>query len=126
MGSHTAGTAFQPYTVRQPFEVFDRGGVLHFFAAAAVARLTPRRRLGHLFPWHFADLPVAVIQCDDRRIAERLGLPTRSRPLDAAIHLGYLFAILNSPSPPGHHLTTQRSADESQSDAITAGSCRDT
>jgi hypothetical protein len=105
MGFRPAGNAFKPNTAGPFCDVFGRGGVLHFLAAAAVARPTPRRRFNHLFPWRFADLPVAVIQCDDRRIAERLGLPTRSRPLDAAIHLGYLFAILGYPSPPGHHLT---------------------
>jgi hypothetical protein len=98
MGFRPAGNAFKPNTAGPFFDISGRGGVLHFLAAAAVARPTPRRRLDRSFPWHFADLPVAVIQSDDRRIAERLGLPAKTRALDTPIHFGYFSAI-----PTRHH-----------------------
>jgi len=47
MGSCTARTAFQPYTIGKSCEVVSRGGVLHFLATAAVTRAAPRLRFNY-------------------------------------------------------------------------------
>ena len=42
MGSRTAGAALEPYPVGPTFEVFGRGGVLHFLTAGSSSTLRVR------------------------------------------------------------------------------------